>query len=189
MKNTQFYKHDTSIVDAKKIGKNTTIWANVHILENAEIGKNVNICDFCFIEGGVKIGNNATIKCGVYLWDGIRIEDNVFIGPNATFTNDKYPRSKNKNYNQLSTIVKKGASIGANATILAGLIIGEFAMVAAGSVVTKSVPDFGLVLGNPARLQGYVCECGSKLIFDLNNAKCSCGKEYSKSYNIITKIK
>ncbi|MBP9691321.1 N-acetyltransferase [Candidatus Woesebacteria bacterium] len=179
--NSTYFRHETAKVDTETIGRDTTIWAFVHILKGAHIGSNVNICDHCFIEGDVKIGNNVTIKCGVYLWDGVIVEDNVFIGPNATFTNDKLPRSKNKNYKKLSTTLKRGSSIGANATILGGLEIGEFAMVAAGSVVTRSVPNYALVMGNPARLQGYVCKCGLKLTFteDLSEAKCECGHKYS----------
>jgi acetyltransferase-like isoleucine patch superfamily enzyme len=152
----KYFKHQTAIVDSKNIGEESRIWAFVHILPGAKIGKNANICDHCFIENKVVIGDNVTIKSGVYLWDGITIEDNVFIGPAAVFTNDKYPRSKNKNYRQLKTILKKGCSIGANATILPGLTIGRYAMVGAGSVVTQNVPDFAIVYGNPAVLKGYI---------------------------------
>ena len=120
------------------------------MLPEASIGENCNICSHCFIENDVKIGNNVTVKCGVQLWDGIEIENNVFIGANVTFTNDKYPRSKQP-FDLLPIIVKKGASIGAGSTILAGVTIGEGAMVGAGSVVTKDVPAGELWLGNPAR--------------------------------------
>ena len=111
------------------------------VLPQAQIGKNCNICSHCFIENDVKIGDNVTIKCGVQLWDGIRVEDDVFIGPNVTFCNDKYPKSGNRSFKRLSTVVKRGASIGANSTVLPGVIIGENAMIAAGSVVTKDVAD------------------------------------------------
>lgn len=124
-------------------------------MEGAEIGNNCNICDHVFVENDVIVGNNVTVKCGVQLWDGIRIEDDVFIGPNATFTNDKYPKSRKYPKKYLTTLVKKGASIGANATILPGLIIGENAMVGAGAVVTKNVPANSIVVGNPARIKGY----------------------------------
>ncbi len=143
--------HPTAEVHTKKIGKGTRIWQFVVILEGAVIGENCNICSHCFIENDVIIGNNVTIKNGVFLWDGIRIEDDVFIGPNATFVNDKYPRSKQYPEKFLKTVIKKGASIGANATILGGITIGEGAMIGAGSVVTKDVPPGELWVGNPAK--------------------------------------
>lgn len=146
-----FYIHPRSICDTQKIGNGTRIWANTRILENVEIGENCNICDFVFIESGVRIGNNVTIKCGVYLWNETIIEDDVFIGPNATFTNDRFPRSKKYDKPFESTILKKGCSIGANCTILPGLTIGENSMVGAGSVVIKNVNANSIVVGNPAK--------------------------------------
>ncbi len=131
--------HPLSDIQSQKIGKDTNIWQFCVVLPGAQIGDNCNICSHCFIENDVKIGNNVTVKCGVQLWDGVRIEDNVFIGPNVTFCNDRYPKSKNKNAKLEQVIVKKGASIGANATILPGVTIGENAMIAAGKVVTKDV--------------------------------------------------
>lgn len=119
----------------------TNIWQYCVVLPNAVIGDNCNICSHCFIENDVKIGNNVTVKCGVQLWDGIEIEDDVFIGPNVTFCNDRYPKSGNKNFKLEKVIVKKGASIGANATILPGVTIGENSLVAAGAVVTKDVEN------------------------------------------------
>lgn len=142
--------HNLSDVQTKNIGQDTKIWQFCVILENAQIGSNCNICSHCFIESDVKIGNNVTIKCGVQLYDGITIEDNVFIGSNATFTNDKYPKSKNKNWELQKILIKEGASIGANSTILPGITIGKNAMIGAGSVVTKNVPDNAIVKGNPA---------------------------------------
>ena len=134
--------HPLADVQSKKIGKDTNIWQFVVILPGAKIGKNCNICSHVFIENDVKIGNNVTIKNGVFLYDGITIEDNVFIGPNATFCNDRYPKSKNKNFKLEPIVIKKGASIGANATILPGVTIGENALIAAGAVITKNVaPD------------------------------------------------
>lgn len=132
--------HKLADVQSKNIGQDTKIWQFCVVLENAVIGKNCNICAHVLIENDVIVGNNVTVKSGVQLWDGIRIEDNVFIGPNVTFTNDLYPRSKKYPEKFLQTIVKKGASIGANATILPGITIGENAMIAAGSIVTKDVP-------------------------------------------------
>ena len=144
--------HEKALVeDGAQIGANTRIWAFVHILPRAVIGRDCNICDHVFIENDVVIEDRVTIKCGVQIWDGLRIEDDVFIGPNATFTNDFFPRSR-QSFELMRTCVKKGASIGANATILPGITIGENAMVGAGAVVTKDVPAGMLVAGNPARI-------------------------------------
>ena len=150
-----FFVHPNAIVETEKVGKNTRIWAFAHILSGAVIGEDCNICDQTFIENDVIVGNRVTIKCGVQLWDGTTVEDNVFIGPNATFTNDIFPRSKQYPDQFTRTMLRKGASIGANATILPGLIIGQNAMVGAGTVVTKDVPPYAIVVGNPARIIGY----------------------------------
>ena len=131
--------HPLSDVQSKNIGSNTNIWQYCVVLPGAQIGKECNICSHCFIENDVKIGNCVTIKCGVQIWDGIEIEDDVFIGPNVSFCNDRYPKSKNKNFKLEKILIKKGASIGANATILPGVTIGENALIAAGKVVTKNV--------------------------------------------------
>jgi len=151
-----FFTHPQAIVESSSIGASTRIWAFAHILPQAQIGADCNICDHVFIENDVKIGNRVTIKCGVQVWDGVTLEDDVFIGPNATFTNDRFPRSKQYPEKFLKTTVKKSASIGANATLLPGITIGENAMVAAGAVVTKDVPPHAVVAGNPARITGYV---------------------------------
>lgn len=142
--------HSLSDVMSPHIGDNTNIWQFCVVLPKARIGCNCNICANVIIENEVIIGNNVTIKSGVQLWDGVTLEDNVFIGPNATFTNDKHPRSKNPYWNQQSILVKRGATIGANATILPGVTIGENAMIGAGSVVTKDVPANEIWVGNPA---------------------------------------
>lgn len=152
----KFFKHPTALVATRQIGNKTKIWAFCNILEGARIGEDCNINDNVFIESDVMIGDRVTIKVGVQLWDGLRVEDDVFIGPNATFTNDKFPRSKKYPKKFLTTLLKKGSSIGANATILPGLTIGERAMVGAGAVVTKDVPPNAIVTGNPARIVGYV---------------------------------
>lgn len=133
------------------VPESTKIWQFCVVFPHCKIGENVNICSHCLIENEVSIGNNVTIKSGVQVWDGITIEDDVFIGANVSFTNDKYPRSKNPNWELLPTIIKKGASIGAGSTILPGLTIGEDAVVGAGSVVTKNIPARELWIGNPAR--------------------------------------
>lgn len=173
-----YFVHEKAIVETDTIGKDTTIWAFTHVLKNAKIGSNVNINDHCFVENDVSIGDNVTIKCGVYLWDGIRLEDNVFIGPAAAFTNDLLPRSKNKEYILKQTVVKNGASIGANVTTLAGITIGKYALIGAGSVVTKDVPDFALVYGNPARVKGFVCVCAQKIDIKQASFICICKREY-----------
>lgn len=139
--------HSLADVKSKNIGENTNIWQFCVVLENAKIGCDCNICSNCFIENDVIIGNNVTVKNGVSLYDGIIIEDNVFIGPNATFCNDKYPKSKNKNFKLEKIIIKKGASIGANATILPNVTIGENALIAAGAIVTKDVLPNEKVIG------------------------------------------
>jgi UDP-2-acetamido-3-amino-2,3-dideoxy-glucuronate N-acetyltransferase len=150
-KKVDFFIHPLADVQTKKIGDETNIWQFCIILKNAKIGGNCNISSHTFIENDVIIGHNVTVKCGVYLWDGLKIEDNVFIGPNVTFTNDKYPRSKQYPQKFQRTLIKEDASIGANATILGGVYIGEKSMIGAGSVVTKNVPDGELWMGNPAK--------------------------------------
>ena len=183
-----YYIHPGSIVDTDKIGKNTKIWAFVHILEDVTIGENCNICDFCYVESKVKIGNNVTIKNGVSLWEGVEIEDDVFVGPNAAFTNDKKPRSKVYPEKYLKTKIKKGAAIGANATILPGIIIGCYSMVGAGSVVTKNVDDFTIVTGNPAKFKKYICTCTRKLDFKNDYFECLCGEKYKLINNLVVRI-
>ncbi len=152
---SDYYIHPISDVQSKYIGADTRIWQFCVVLKEAKIGANCNICAHVLIENDVVIGDNVTIKSGVQLWDGLRVEDDVFIGPNVTFTNDLFPRSKVYPEHFLTTIIKAGASIGANATILPGIIINEGAMIGAGAVVTKSVPPNAIVVGNPARITGY----------------------------------
>lgn len=142
--------HTLSDCQNKNIPESTNVWQYCVVLPGAQIGENVNICSHCFIENDVKIGNNVTIKCGVQLWDGIELEDNVMIGSNVTFTNDMYPKAKNKDWILLRTRICKGASVGAGSTLLPGITIGENALIGAGSVVTKDVPAGEIWVGNPA---------------------------------------
>jgi acetyltransferase-like isoleucine patch superfamily enzyme len=151
-----YFKHETALVESTCVGDGTRIWAYAHVLAGARIGSDCNICDHTFIENDVILGNRVTVKCGVQLWDGLRIEDDVFIGPNATFTNDLFPRSKRPPDRFLNTVVRRGASIGANATILPGITIEEDAMIGAGAVVTGNVPRNAVILGNPGRIVRYV---------------------------------
>ncbi|MGJ4727990.1 WxcM-like domain-containing protein [Luteimonas sp. SDU101] len=150
------FVHEKAICETGRVGPGTKIWAFAHVLPGAEIGRDCNICDGVFIENDVVVGDRVTVKCGVQLWDGVRLGDDVFVGPNATFTNDRFPRSRQYPDAFEQTIIEAGASIGANATLLPGIRIGRGAMVGAGSVVTRSVPSNAIVAGNPARIVGYV---------------------------------
>ena len=149
------FVHPSGLNESEHVGAGTRIWAFAHVLAGAKIGRNCNICDHVFIEENVVLGDDVTVKCGVQLWSGLRVGDNVFIGPNATFTNDPFPRSKRHLAAYPLVHLEDGCSIGANATILPGISIGRGAMVGAGSVVTQSVPPFAIVTGNPARITGY----------------------------------
>lgn len=151
----EFFQHPNALVESSDIGAGTRIWAFAHVLPGARIGSDCNICDHVFIENDVIVGDRVTIKCGVQIWDGICLEDDVFVGPNATFTNDPFPRSRQYPSEFPKTVVRKGASIGANATLLPGLTIGQNAMIGAGAVVTRDVPPNAIVVGNPARIAGY----------------------------------
>jgi len=155
LKHPDYFRHETAIVESPSVGSGTRVWAYVHILPGARIGAECNLCDQVFIENDVHIGDRVTIKCGVQIWDGVTLEDDVFVGPNATFSNDAFPRSRHRPEHFARTLVRRGASIGANATILPGLTIGERAMVGAGAVVTHNVPPLAIVTGNPARIVGY----------------------------------
>jgi UDP-2-acetamido-3-amino-2,3-dideoxy-glucuronate N-acetyltransferase len=166
-----YFCHKLSDVQSAKIGEKTSIWQFVVILAGAVIGKNCNINAFVFIENDVVVGDNVTIKSGVQVWDGVVLEDNVFIGPNVTFTNDLIPRSKKYPLSFNKTIVKKGASIGANATVIAGIKIGSFSFIGAGSVVTKNIPNNELWFGNPAVKKGYITDDGILLNLDLKSSK------------------
>ena len=153
---TGYFRHPAALVESEHIGPRTRIWAFAHVLPGAVIGADCNICDHVFIENDVRVGDRVTVKCGVQLWDGVVLEDDVFVGPNATFTNDPFPRSKQPPTEFSRTIVKAGASIGANATLLSGITVGRNAMVGAGAVVTHDVPENSVVVGNPARVSGKI---------------------------------
>jgi len=153
--------HPNALCESSSIGARTRIWAFAHVLPGARIGADCNLCDGVFVENDVIVGDRVTVKCGVQLWDGVRLEDDVFVGPNATFTNDPFPRSRQRPERYPLTIVHAGASIGANATILPGLSIGRGAMVGAGAVVTRNVPPHAIVMGNPARITGYANGAGA----------------------------
>jgi acetyltransferase-like isoleucine patch superfamily enzyme/dTDP-4-dehydrorhamnose 3,5-epimerase-like enzyme len=150
------FVHERALCESEHVGTGTRIWAFAHVLPGARVGADCNICDGVFIEDGAVLGDRVTVKPGVQLWTGVIVENDVFVGPNATFTNDPFPRSRQWLEEYPQTVVRSGASVGANATILPGLEIGRGAMVGAGAVVTRSVPPFAVVSGNPARIQGYV---------------------------------
>jgi acetyltransferase-like isoleucine patch superfamily enzyme/dTDP-4-dehydrorhamnose 3,5-epimerase-like enzyme len=156
--------HPNALCESPNVGEGTRVWAFAHVLPGAQIGKDCNICDGVFVENKVVIGDRVTIKCGVQVWDEVTLENDVFVGPNATFTNDLFPRSRVWPESFARTIVREGASIGANATILAGNEIGAHAMVGAGAVVTRSVPPNAIVAGNPARIMGYVGSRGGEKV-------------------------
>lgn len=189
----KYFVHANALVESDDIGAKTRIWAFAHVMKNVKIGEDCNLCDYVFAESGVVIGNRVTIKNGISLWEGLTIEDDVFLGPNAVFTNDMFPRSKRHSGNYISTLIKKGASVGANATILCGISLGEYCLIGAGSVVTRSVPDFALVTGNPAKFRYWVSKTGEKLNFDINNSAAdSEGNKYEfipGTSNGIVKIK
>jgi acetyltransferase-like isoleucine patch superfamily enzyme len=145
------FRHACALVETELIGPGTRIWAFAHVMAGAQIGADCNICDHTYIEGDVVVGDRVTIKSGVYLWDGLRVGDDVFIGPQATFTNDPFPRSR-EGFECVATVLERGASIGAGAVLLPGVRVGEQAMVGAGAVVTSDVPAYAVVVGNPARV-------------------------------------
>ena len=154
------FVHPNALCESGDIGPGTRIWAFAHVLPGARIGRDCNICDGVFVEGDVVVGDRCTVKCGVQLWDGVRLGDDVFVGPNATFSNDPFPRSRQRPARYAETVVEDGASIGANATLLPGVRIGRGAMIGAGAVITRSVPAHAIVVGNPARITGYVTGAG-----------------------------
>jgi acetyltransferase-like isoleucine patch superfamily enzyme len=190
------YIHPAALVESETIGDGTRIWAFTHVLRGVSIGAHCNIGEQCFLETGAVIGNRVTIKNGNELWDGITLADGVFVGPNASFTNDLHPRSarllqaagRYSNRHWLTpTLVKEGASIGAGAIIIAGNTIGEYAMVGAGAIITHEVPPYALVIGAPARVAGWVCQCGNRLQFRGVAAVCGeCGLEFDRKGDVVS---
>lgn len=188
--------HKSAIVEDAKIGDGTNIWHFVHVRKGAKIGKNCNIGKGVYIDINVNIGDNCKIQNFATLYDGLTVGNDVFIGPHVCFTNDVFPRAAIWSDDRLTkTVVKDGASIGANSTIIAGVTIGDYAMIGAGSVVTKNVPSYGLVIGNPARLKGFVCKCGKKLTEKTRNEdmiilECvDCGKSVEIDNSVFMEIK
>ena len=184
----KYWKHKTTEVQkGARIGEGTKIWQNSVVLKGARIGKSCNIGHNCFIEAGAVIGDGVKLKSNIDVWNLVVLEDYVFVGPSAVFINDlnpraKYPKSEYPEYGKwLSTLVKEGASIGANATILCGFTVGRWSLIGAGAVVTKDVPDYAIAVGIPARVIGWICECGNKISFEKENAVCQiCAREYKK---------
>ena len=171
------FVHALALCESDDVGPRTRIWAFAHVLAGARIGADCNVGDHAFVEGGAVVGDSVTIKNGVLLWSGVTVEDEVFLGPHAVFTNDARPRAPFPKgpVGWLATLVRHGATVGANATVLSGLTIGCWAMVGAGSVVTADVPDHAVVVGNPARQTGWACRCGRTLPDGLG---CVCGRSW-----------
>jgi acetyltransferase-like isoleucine patch superfamily enzyme len=179
--------HPAALVESDEIGAGTRVWAFAHVMRGARIGERCNIGDHAFVESGAVVGNNVTLKNNVCVWAGVTLDDDVFVGPNATFTNDRHPRSprmpqaaaryENTDGWLLPTVVERGVSIGANATIVPGVRLGRYCMIAAGSVVTADVPPFALMMGAPARAVGNVCRCGQKLLGDYRATICDACRE------------
>jgi UDP-2-acetamido-3-amino-2,3-dideoxy-glucuronate N-acetyltransferase len=190
MQKKDYFKHDSVYIDeGAKIGDGTKVWHHSHIMPTAIVGKNCIIGQNCFIAG--IIGDNCKLQNNVNVYEGVEIEDWVFCGPSMTFTNDMNPRAKYpKNGRYIKTKVKEGASIGANATIVCDVEIGQWSFIGAGSVVTKNIPDYAIVYGNPAKIKGWVCECGNKLPNEFNQTKCKlCGKKYQKIGLVVSESK
>jgi acetyltransferase-like isoleucine patch superfamily enzyme len=173
--------HPQALVESTAIGEGTRVWAFAHVMHGATVGRRCNVGEGVFIEAGVSIGDDVTIKNGVAVYAGVTVEDEAFLGPHCVFTNDLRPRSgrfKRPPESFLPTHIRRGATVGANATVVCGHEVGEYAMVAAGAVVTRDVPPYALVVGVPARPVGFVCRCGNSLPAGL---RCLCGRAYKKS--------
>src|SRR3954451_24208421 len=176
------FVHPQGLCESETVGDGTRIWASAHVLAGGQVGREWIVCDGVFVESGAVVGDRVTLKNGVLVWDGVTIEDDVFVGPATVFTNDLRPRSRAE-FTLGRTLVRSGASLGANCTIVCGHTIGRFAFVAAGAVVTKAVLDHALVVGNPARRVGWVCECGERLpdVPPGGSVSCGCGRSYTET--------
>lgn len=193
--NNNFIHKTAEVQEGAWIGKGTKIWNNSQVFKGAKIGENCVIGHNCLISSKAKLGDGVKIESNVDVWDLVELEDYVFVGPSAVFTNDmnpraKYPKSENPKFGKwLTTLVKKGASIGANATIVCGHTIGKWAFIGAGSVVTKDIPDYAIAYGNPAELKGWMCECGNKLEFKGGKTVCRvCLRQYKKNKNEVNAV-
>lgn len=175
------FVHPKALVETRSVGSGTRVWAFAHVMKGAAVGRDCNIGDHAFVESDVRIGDRVTIKNGVSIWKGVTLEQDVFVGPNAAFTNDRFPVSRSRDFKLEPTCVRRGAAIGANATIVCGVTVGEYAVVGAGSVVTRNVPAQALVYGNPAQVRGYLCVCRKKLAFKSGAARCACGKKFRQT--------
>jgi acetyltransferase-like isoleucine patch superfamily enzyme len=190
MKQSNTFIHKDAVVESRSIGAGTRIWRNVHILLGAVIGNDCNIGEGCYLENYVRIGNGVTIKNNVAIWDNITIEDEVFIGPAAVFTNELKPRAQNKRKPEelTGTLIKRGATIGANSTVICGITIHEYAFIGAGSVITRDVPPYHIVYGNPARFKGYMCRCSEMIPPGISSFQCRCGLKYEIRGVAVTEI-
>ena len=192
MNDQDFFVHPTAICQSKSIGTGTRVWAFCNVQEKAVIGVDCNIGDHCFVENGVVVGDRVTIKNGVSLWSGVTLEDDVFVGPNAVFTNDVKPRSKVYHDEPDRTLIQLGATIGANAVIIAGHTVGRYAFIGAGAVLTRSAPDFTIWLGNPARQVGFACKCAERLPSEDDRPDtiltCTCGLRYRLAHGLVTPL-
>jgi acetyltransferase-like isoleucine patch superfamily enzyme len=179
-RDSSVFVHPQALCESDDVGPRTRVWAFAHIMAGASVGSDCNVCGHAFIESGARVGNRVTVKNAVLIWDGVTVEDEAFLGPNMVFTNVRDLRAARRPRPEqfLATRVRRGASIGANATIVCGVTVGEYALVAAGSVVARDVPAFALVAGNPARVRSWVCLCGARLPADL---ACGCGERFTRT--------
>jgi acetyltransferase-like isoleucine patch superfamily enzyme len=194
-----FQAHPTALVESESIGEGTRIWAFTHVMPGAVIGRNCNIADHCHIEGGSVVGDNVTVKNLNMVTEGVTLEDGVFVGPHVVFTNDRYARSPRGGHAGsryadkaswlLPTVIRRGATLGGGSVILPGLVVGEYAMVAAGCVVTRDVPPHCLLKGNPGRPGGWVCFCGLPLVAAGGEARCAnCGHQFEVTQSGVTPL-